>query len=148
MISEALGMRVEGYGRLGGDRVGVVMVCMRVKNERVGHMPGDAGVLPQCKVNTLVTPDYIAVQVHSSGYGRSGIGRSSWKSLDTGHYEKAPVRCPCCWLHSMVLHRCLVIVTIIISVIVLFSVISVIVILITIIILIVIIATTRLVSSS
>ena len=29
--------------------------------------------------DTLMTHDHTAVQVSSSGYGRAGIGRSSWK---------------------------------------------------------------------
>ena len=32
-----------------------------------GRMSGDAGALPECEVKTLMTPDNIAVQVHSSG---------------------------------------------------------------------------------
>ena len=43
--------------------------------------------------DTLMTPDHIAVQVSSAGYGRAGIGQYSWKGLDTGRHEKAPVRC-------------------------------------------------------
>ena len=42
-----------------------------------------------------MTPDHTAFQVRSSGYGRAGIGLSSWEGLRTGRHEKAPDRCPC-----------------------------------------------------
>ena len=54
-------------------------------------MSEDAGALPECKVKTLMTPDHTAFRVCSSVYGPVGIGRSSWKGLDTGHHTKAPV---------------------------------------------------------
>ena len=41
-----------------------------------------------------MTPDHTAIQVHSSGQGRVGIGRSSGEGLNTGCHWKAPVRCP------------------------------------------------------
>ena len=37
------------------------------KARKVGHMSGDAGVLPECEVKTLMTPDHTAVQVRISG---------------------------------------------------------------------------------
>ena len=42
-----------------------------------------------------MTPDHTALQVHSSGKGRAGIGRSSGEDLNIGRHEKAPVKCPC-----------------------------------------------------
>ena len=32
----------------------------------VGRMSGDAGALLECEVNTLMTPDHTACQVHNS----------------------------------------------------------------------------------
>ena len=46
-----------------------------------GRMSGDAGAFPECVGYTLMTPDRTTIQVRSSGYGRAGIGRSSWKGL-------------------------------------------------------------------
>ena len=50
-----------------------------------GRKLGDAGALH--------VYDHTAFQVHSSGWGQAGIGRSSGESLNTGCYKKAPVRC-------------------------------------------------------
>ena len=50
---------------------------------------------PESEVKTLMTTNHTTVQVRSSGKGLSGICRSSWKGLNTGSHEKAPVRCPC-----------------------------------------------------
>ena len=47
--------------------------------------------------DTLMTP----LQVRSSGHGRTGIGRSSWKGHITGRHVKAPVRCPCSRLAAL-----------------------------------------------
>ena len=59
-----------------------------------------------CDVKTLITPDdNIAFQARSCDYGRAGIGRFSWKNLNTGRHEKAPVVVHAAgWLHSMVRH--------------------------------------------
>ena len=82
------------------------------QSHRVYCMSGDAGALPVCEMNKLMTPDhhfYATFQVCSSGYGQAGIGRSSGEGLSTGCYKKAPVRCPCSrlaaphgasWTHS------------------------------------------------
>ena len=43
-------------------------------------MSGDAEALPGCEVNILMTLDHIDLQVHSSEYGRAGIGQSSWNA--------------------------------------------------------------------
>ena len=43
------------------------MICMPEKAGGVGRMSGDAGVLPECGVNALMTPDHIAKQASSSG---------------------------------------------------------------------------------
>ena len=40
-------------------------------------MSGDTGAHPEYKVKTLMTPDLTALQERSSGYGRTGICRSS-----------------------------------------------------------------------
>ena len=58
------------------------------------HVGQSRGIGHMCKVKTLMTPVHTAVQVRSPGYGRAGIGRSSWKGLSTQRHEKAPVRCP------------------------------------------------------
>ena len=57
-------------------------------------MSGDAGELLKCEVKTLMTLGHTAIQVHCSGLGRAGIGRSSRDGLSTGPYKKAPVCCP------------------------------------------------------
>ena len=41
-------------------------MSMRHKAGGVGHMAGDVGALPGCKVKTLLTPDFTAFQVASS----------------------------------------------------------------------------------
>ena len=65
------------------------------QSQVVGRMSGDAGAFPECVGNTLITPDRTTIQVRSSGYGRAGNGRSSWKGL------MAPVRCPCSRLAAL-----------------------------------------------
>ena len=61
-------------------------------------MSGDAGALPECEVKTLLTPNHTAFQVHISGLGRAGIGRSFWEGINTERHEKAPVCCSSSWL--------------------------------------------------
>ena len=114
MISEALELSVEG-GRVshcwcmceigpgyGGDRDGDSgWYTCGTKLGGVVHILEDAGLLSECNVKTLMTSDLIAFQVCSSGYVRAGIGRSSWKGLDTGRHEKTPVRCPCSRLATL-----------------------------------------------
>ena len=39
----------------------------RTKPRGVGHMSGDAGALPECKVKIMMTPDHSAFQVRISG---------------------------------------------------------------------------------
>ena len=68
---------------------------MRDKARGIGRMFGDAGAFPECEVNTMITPDRTTIQVQRSGYGRAGICRSSWKGLNTGRHENAPVHYPC-----------------------------------------------------
>ena len=78
-----------------GSAVLEVMVGKHAgQSQRVGRMLGDARALPECEVNTLITPDRTTIQESSSGFGRAGIDRSSWKGLNTGCHEKAPVHCP------------------------------------------------------
>ena len=81
------------------------MVSMREKSQVVGRMSGDAGAFPECVGNTLITHDRTTIQVRSSGEGRAGIGRSSWKGLtwDTTRRLRFVVHAAG-WLHSMVLH--------------------------------------------
>ena len=76
-----------------------------VQSHVVGRMSGDAGAFPECVGNTLITPDRTTIQVRSSGYGRAGIGRSSWKDLtrDTMRRIRFIVHAAG-WLHSMVIH--------------------------------------------
>ena len=53
----------------------------------------------------MITPDRTTIQVRSSGLGRAGIGRSSWKGLS--RYAMRRLRFvvhAAGWLHSMVLH--------------------------------------------
>ena len=71
------------------------------QSKGVGRMSGDAGGLPECEGKTLMTSDNTAVQVHSSGYGRVGIDRSSWKGFCTGRHRKAQIRCPCSRLAAL-----------------------------------------------
>ena len=82
MISEALELRMEGgrvshswcmrvvrhvYGGLcGGQGWWWWTLSMQGKANWVGRMSGDAGAFPDCDVNTLITPDHIAVQMCSS----------------------------------------------------------------------------------
>ena len=51
--------------------------------------------------DTLMTPDYNAFQMRSSGYGQAGIGQYSGECLIKEHHEKAPVRCPCSRLAAL-----------------------------------------------
>ena len=46
--------------------------------------------------NTLISPLHTAVQMRFSGYGRAGIGLSSWNGLHTGRHETVPVRYAFC----------------------------------------------------
>ena len=70
-----------------------------------GRMTGDAGEFPVCVGNTLITPDRTTIQVRSSGYGRAGIGRSSWKGLTRDATRRLRfVVHAAGWLHCMVLH--------------------------------------------
>ena len=48
-----------------------------------------------------MTADHTTFLVHISGYGRAGIGQSSWEGLDTGRYMKAPAHCPFRWLAAL-----------------------------------------------
>ena len=66
-----------GYGGLDGGRDDKHAGQSQV----VGRMSGDAAAFTECVWNTLITPDRTTIQVRSSGYGRAGIGRSSWKGL-------------------------------------------------------------------
>ena len=62
--------------------------------------PGGWSLVGRCwstsrvRCDTLMTPDRIAIQVRSSGYGQAAISSSSGEGLNTGHHEKAAVRCP------------------------------------------------------
>ena len=48
---------------------------------------------------------YITIQVRSSGHGRAGIGRSTWKGLTRDATRRLRfVVHAARWLHSMVLH--------------------------------------------
>ena len=78
------------------------------QSQVVARMSGDAGAFPECVGNTLITPDRTTIQVRSSGYGRAGIGRSSWKCLTRDATRRLRfVVHAAGWLHSMVLHgRC------------------------------------------
>ena len=50
-------------------------------------------------------PDHTTIQVRSSGYGRVGIGRFSWKGLTRDATRRLRfVVHAAGWLHSMVLH--------------------------------------------
>ena len=104
MISEALRLRVEGgrvshswcmgvdgdgCGELGGgmDGDGGWYACGRIPGgwSHVGRSRSTSRV----SCDTLMTPDHTAFQVRSSGYGRAGVGPSSWEGLNTGRHEKA-----------------------------------------------------------
>ena len=87
-----------GFG-VGSDEGGGWHAC-RIK-PGVCRMPGDAGVLPECEVTTLMTTNHTIIQMHSSGKGRAEIGRSSRKGLDMGCHEKAPIMCPCSHLAAL-----------------------------------------------
>ena len=50
---------------------------MQDKPGGIGHIFRDAGALGKCELGTLVTPDYTALQVCSSGKGLAEIDRSS-----------------------------------------------------------------------
>ena len=68
------------------DLVGAGIEMVITKNSgqshwKIGRMTGDAGALPEYEVKTLMTPDYAALQVHSSGKDRAGIAQSSRKAL-------------------------------------------------------------------
>ena len=78
------------------------------QSQVVGRMSGDAGAFSECVGNTLITPDRNTIQVRSSGLGRAGIGRSSWKGLTRDATRRLRfVVHTICWLHSMVIHgRC------------------------------------------
>ena len=53
----------------------------------------------------LMIPDRTTIQVRSSGLGRAGIGRSSWKGLTRDATRRLRfVVHAAGWLHSMVLH--------------------------------------------
>ena len=97
--SECMCVVSHGCGRLDDGRDGGDGWWASGTKPMVGRISGDAGAFPECEVNVLITPDRTTIQVRSSGCGRAGIDRSSWKGLDTGRYEKASVRCPCC-LHG------------------------------------------------
>ena len=74
---------------------GMVVVDDMVRDKASGgwsHV-GRCRSIPRVRGDTLMTPDRTALQLLCSGYGRAGIGRSSWKVLSTGRHEKAPVRC-------------------------------------------------------
>ena len=45
--------------------------------------------------DTLMTPNHIAVQVCTSGYGRAGIGQSSWKGPNTGRQVELTLSLTC-----------------------------------------------------
>ena len=75
------------------------------QSQMVGRMSGDAGAFPECVWNTLITPDRTTVQVRYSGWGRAGIGRSSWKGLTRDATRRLRfVVHAAGWLLSMVLH--------------------------------------------
>ena len=58
-------------------------------------------------------PDHTTIQVRSSGYGRAGIGRSSWKGLTRDATRRLRfVVHAAGWLHSMVLHGRIIDVTV------------------------------------
>ena len=50
-------------------------------------MSGDAGVLPECDMNTPITPPSTCAAL--------GRVKPVLVGLNTGCHEKAPVRCPC-----------------------------------------------------
>ena len=77
------------------------MVCMRDKERSGWSHVGICRSTSRVREDTLMTSDHTAIQVCSSGYGRAGIGRSSWKALNTGRHEKAPVRYPCSRLDTL-----------------------------------------------
>ena len=64
-----------------GAGMGLVLGTHAGQSQVVGRTSGDAGAFPECVGNTLITPDRTTIQVRSSGKGRAGIGRSSWKGL-------------------------------------------------------------------
>ena len=65
-----------------------VMVGMHAGQGGAHHMSGDAGAFSECKVNTLMTPDHTAFQVHNSGQGRAGISPSSGEGFIMGWHWK------------------------------------------------------------
>ena len=56
-----------GYGGLDGAGMEVVVGTYAGQSQGVGCMSGDAGIFPECEVNTLITSDHTAIQVCSSG---------------------------------------------------------------------------------
>ena len=85
-----------GYGGME-----VVMVCMQDKARGWLHVRRCRST-SRVQGDTLMTPDHTAVQVRSSGKGHDGIGRSSWKGLNTGRRERLRfVVHAASWLHSM-----------------------------------------------
>ena len=51
--------------------------------------------------DTLMTPNPTAIQVLISGCWGSRVDRYSGEGLNTGRYEKTPVRCPCSLLATL-----------------------------------------------
>ena len=54
-----------GFGRSRDGHGG--WQARRKKPRRIVCMSKDAGVLPECEVKTMMTPNHTAFQVHSSG---------------------------------------------------------------------------------
>ena len=71
------------------------MVCMGSKAKGGWSHVGRCQSTCRVRGHTLMTPDHTTIQVRSSGYGRVGVGRFSWKRLNARRHETTLIRCLC-----------------------------------------------------
>ena len=104
MISEALELRVE-------DGWGSHSWCLFVVGDGYGGLSRGSGwcacgTKPGWWVARREMPEHFQSATWHANNTRSHrlpswLGRSSWKGLNTGGHEKAPLRCPCCRLATL-----------------------------------------------